>query len=205
MNGGRAGLFGLRSKPNHPKLFFAEHFNQFRNSGYTYYTMDNLRKVFSKIYDKYIAKIYRFIFLKVNSQPDAEDLTSETFLRGWKAFQNQKEIENPQAFLYQIARNLVIDYYRQKGKVQFVSTENVSIADPRQNLEEKVLSRSDLDIIKLALADLKDDYQNVIIWRYLDDLSIREISNLLDRTEDATRVLLHRALKTLREGLNQTV
>lgn len=167
--------------------------------------MDNLRNVFSKIYDKYIAKIYRFIFLKVDSREIAEDLTSETFLRGWKAFQNQKEIENPQAFLYQIARNLVIDYYRQKGKIQFVSTENVSIADPRQNLEEKILARSDLDTIKLALADLKEDYQNVIIWHYLDDLSIREISNLLDRTEDATRVLLHRALKTLREGLNQTI
>ncbi|PIU15604.1 RNA polymerase subunit sigma-70, partial [bacterium (Candidatus Gribaldobacteria) CG08_land_8_20_14_0_20_39_15] len=73
--------------------------------------MANLRKKFSKIYDQYINKIYRFIFLKVNSQEIAQDLTSETFLRGWESFKEKnEEIENIQAFLYRIARNLVTDH-----------------------------------------------------------------------------------------------
>lgn len=170
--------------------------------------MEEARKSFSKIYAQYIAQIYRFIFLKVNSQPEAEDLTSETFLRLWQKLSqnpgpdNNAGIENIQAFLYKIARNLTIDYYRQKGKVQFVSTENISIADSRQNLEEKINLKSDLESIKRALTDLKEDYQNVIIWRYLDDLPIPEIALLLDRTEDATRVLLCRALASLREKCN---
>ena len=167
-------------------------------------SMANLRKIFSKIYNQYIEKIYRFIFLKVNSQEIAQDLTSETFLRGWESFKNGTKIENPQAFLYQIARNLVTDHYREKGRTQIVSAEFVPIVDPRQNLEEKSLLKSDIDNIRLALVSLREDYQNVIIWHYLDDLPIPEIAVMLDRTEEATRVLLSRALQALREKLNQT-
>ena len=164
--------------------------------------MANLRKIFSKIYDQYIDKIYRFIFLKVNSQEIAQDLTSETFLRGWESFKNGNKIENPQAFLYKIARNLVTDHYREKGKVKIVSAEYVKITDPRTNLEEKALSESDLDNIRVALVDLRENYQNVIIWHYLDDLPIPEIAKMLDKSENTTRVLLHRALKALKNSID---
>lgn len=167
--------------------------------------MTNPQKKFSKIYDQYVEKIYRFIFLKVNSRETAEDLTSETFLRGWRAFQNSNnpKIENPSAFLYQIARNLVTDYYREKGKFKIVSAQSSQIDDPNLNLEEKAFLNSDLENMRKALANLKEEYQNVIIWYYLDDLSIPEVAKLLDRTEEATRVLIHRALKTLKKELNQ--
>jgi len=164
--------------------------------------MANLRKIFSKIYNQYIDKIYRFIFLKVNSQEVAQDLTSETFLRGWESFKNGNKIENPQAFLYQIARNLVTDHYREKGRTQVVSAEYVPIVDPREDLEGKAMLRSDINTIRLALANLAEDYQNVIIWHYLDDLPIPEVAVLLNRSEQATRVLLSRALAALRQKIN---
>jgi len=160
--------------------------------------MANLRKIFSKIYDQYVEKIYRFIFLKVNSQEKAEDLASETFLRGWESFKQNNNIKNPQAFLYKIARNLVIDYYREKGKTQVISAEYAQIIDPRTNLEEKAVLNSDLAQIKKALANLKDDYQTIIIWHYLDDLPVSEIAKILDKSEESIRVMLHRALKKLR-------
>jgi len=163
--------------------------------------MANLRKVFSKIYDQYINKIYRFIFLKVNSQEIAQDLTSETFLRSWESFKNGNKIENPQAFLYKVARNLVTDYYREKAKTQVVSAEFVPVADPRPGLDERVMLGSDLEVVRRALAILKEDYQNVIIWHYLDDLPIQEVAEMMGRTEETTRVLLHRALKALRQKL----
>jgi len=165
--------------------------------------MKNPRKIFSQIYDRYIDKIYRFIFFKVNSQEIAQDLTSETFLKSWESFKNGNKIENIQAFLYKTARNLVIDFYREKGKVQIVSAENPLIPDPNQNLEEKAKLSSDLDQIRQALTNLKEDYQNVIIWHYLDDLPISEVSQMLDRTEEATRVLLHRALNALRNEIEE--
>jgi len=165
--------------------------------------MANLRKIFSRIYDQYIDKIYRFIFLKVNSQEIAQDLCSETFLRGWESFKNGNKIENPQAFLYQIARNLVIDHYREKGKTKIISAEYAQVADPRINLEEKANLNSDFNMVKQALIDLKDEYQTVVIWHYLDNLSISEIARMLNKSEVATRVMLHRALKTLKNGIKQ--
>lgn len=163
--------------------------------------MINPRKIFSKIYDQYIDKIYRFIFLKVSSQEIAQDLTSETFLRGWESFKGGNKIENPQAFLYKIARNLVTDHYREKGKTRIVSADYVKIIDPRTNLEEKAILNSDLDTIRLALTNLKEDYQNLIIWHYLDDFSISEVAKMLDKSEPAVRVQLHRALKALKNEL----
>lgn len=171
--------------------------------------MKNFRKIFSKIYDKYIDKIYRFIFLKVSSPEIAEDLCSETFLRGWRAFKRQEtsdkgqgtKIENPPAFLYQIARNLVIDHYREKGKAQFVSAEHARIIDPRINLEKSAYLNSDFEQIRTALVKIKGDYQDVIIYRYLDDLSMPEIAKILDKSEATVRVMLHRALKSLKNEL----
>jgi len=169
----------------------------------------NLRKEFSKIYDKYIDKIYRFVFLKVNSPEVAEDLTSETFLKGWVAFReqnsdpkNQNHIDNPPAFLYQIARNLVVDYYREKGKTQIVPAEDYRIIDPRINLEERANLNSDFEGVRRALNNLKEDYQDVIIYRYLDELSVPEIAKIVQKSEDAVRVSLHRALKSLKNELN---
>jgi RNA polymerase sigma-70 factor (ECF subfamily) len=165
--------------------------------------MEKKRKEFSKIYDKYIDKIYRFIFLKVSSQEIAQDLCSETFLRGWQAFQDKDDIENIQAFLYQIARNLVVDHYREKGRAEFVPVEVVPIVDPEGNLEEKAILRSDIDNIRTALVSLKEEYQNMIIWYYLDDLPISEIAKISEKSEGAVRVQLHRALESLRSAVNK--
>ena len=164
--------------------------------------MQNPRKEFSQIYDNYISKIYRFIFLKVSSIETAEDLTSETFLRGWQVYENRADdLENPQAFLYQIARNLVIDHYRKKAKNQVVSVDQNPLIDPRVNLEKNAEKNSDLMNIRNAMADLKDEYQNVLIWHYLDDLPVREVAKLMDKSEENTRVLLHRALKSLKKTI----
>lgn len=160
--------------------------------------MANPQKEFGEIYDRYIEKIYRFVFLKVSSQEVAEDLTSETFMRGWESFKSGTKIENPQAFLYQIARNLVTDHYREKGKAQFVSVDNTPIVDPGLGVEEKAFLSSDIEIVRRSLGGLKEDYQNVIIWHYLDDLPIQNVAEMLGRSEEATRVLLHRALEALR-------
>ena len=165
--------------------------------------MANKKKEFGKIYDEYIDKIYRFVFLKVSSQEVAQDLCSDTFLKCWEVYNNGTKIDNIQAFLYRIARNLVIDHYRQKGRMQFVSTESLPIIDPNPGLEEKLALNSDVELIKAAIPNLKEDYQNVVIWRYLDDLSIPEMAKMMDKSEEATRVTLHRALRALKEQCNK--
>ncbi len=161
--------------------------------------MANPQEDFSKIYDQYINKIYRFILLRVNSQGIAEDLTSETFVRGWKRFKGPQQIKNIQAFLYQIARNLIVDHYRDKSRASVVSADNVPVIDPRPSINEITETKSDLDLIKSCLANLKEEYQEAVILRYVDDLSISEIAHITNKSEGAVRVTLHRALNVLQE------
>ena len=107
--------------------------------------MDTLREQFSRIYDQYIEKIYRFVYLKVDSQETAEDIPSKVFLKVWELHQRpQGLIQNMNAFLYQIARNMVVDSYREKDRTKTVSAEFAGqIVDSKINLYEKaVLSES---------------------------------------------------------------
>lgn len=164
--------------------------------------MANLRKTYEKVYKKEVDKIYRFVFIKVNSQEIAEDLTSEVFTRGWDTFQKKgKEIDNPRAFLYQIARNLIVDHYREAGQARLVSIDSRGLIDPSQDLIKKASISSDMDRVRVCLADLKDEYREIIVWYYLDELSVPEIAKMTDKSKEAVRVTIHRALKALKQEL----
>jgi len=162
--------------------------------------MPNYKKKFSRIYDQHINKIYRFIFLKVNSQEVAEDLTSEVFLKTWQVFKKGQEIRNPNAFLYQVAKNELAIHYR-KPKFQIVSTDKVNIIDPQPTPEEQHKLKDDIGHVQQVLSQLGEDYQNAIIWRYLDGYSFKEIAQILEKPEGTVRVMLHRALKELKEKM----
>ncbi len=165
------------------------------------------KRQFVKLYDNYAPRIYRFIFLKVSSPEDSEDLTSETFFKFWQNVKNnrqKKKIDNPRALLYRIAHNLVIDLYRKKSRKEIIlnPSENVlaGIKD-KSDLGAKIKVDSDMEGVKKALSQLKDEHQNVIVWRYLDELSTKEISQILGKSEGATRVLVHRAMNALKKKL----
>jgi RNA polymerase sigma-70 factor (ECF subfamily) len=161
---------------------------------------DDSREQFSKIYDQYIEKIYRFVYLKVDSQETAQDLTSRVFLKGWEAYQRSQNIKNPRAFLYKIARNIVIDYYRQKDKKKTVPIDVVlPIADSRNSVYDKAVLDADIESIKLSIQKLKKEYQDVIIWYYLEDMSAEQIAEVLDKSAGTVRVLIHRALESLKK------
>ena len=162
--------------------------------------MENLSEQFSQIYDQYIDKIYRFVYLKVNSQEVAEDITSKVFTRGWDAFKAQPNaIKNPSAFLYQIARNAVIDHYREKGRSKIVSSEiSPELIDPGTTAYEKAILSVDVSLVRTAILGLKKEYQDVLIWHYLEDMSIAQIAENLGKPAGTIRVILHRGLKELK-------
>ena len=162
--------------------------------------MDEINQYFTQIYDQYVTKIYRFIYLKVSTQETAEDLSSEVFLRLYRHIQRDNPvIENPQAFVYQIARNVVADHYRGR-KVTIVSIEKTTIEleDMGEKTQEQAEVSLEMDRIRHALLELKDDYQNLIIWRYLDELSVPEIAQITGKTEENVRVGVHRAIQALK-------
>lgn len=166
--------------------------------------MDETQKKFSDLYDLYINKIYRFAYLRVSSHEVAQDLAADTFARFWESFKlNPNGVQNPRAFLYTIAKNLVVDHYRDKGKTNVINADisDLQVIDHKNDIAKNAQINSEMESVREALADLKEDYQNAIIWRYLDDMEMREVASLLGRTEAATRVLLHRAIKELKTKL----
>ena len=164
-------------------------------------------QAFSEVYDLYITPIYRFIYFKVATKQDAEDLTSEVFLKIWQYItETEEEIQNLRALLYRTARNLVIDFYRRSAKRDLTQDLEVleTIKDERQ---QSLLSQIDITFemqdIEKVLRQLKDEYREVIILRYIEELSIAEIAKVLQKSKGSVRVLLHRALKVAKELANQ--
>lgn len=156
---------------------------------------------FGPIYDHFNEKLYRFIYLKVPTAQDAEDLSAETFLKLWQYIRDTKHIKNLQALLYQIARNIVVDFYRKRGAalVESIDDKEIIIADRSDlTLEEKMVLKSDMAHVELALRKIKDGYREVIVMHFLNEFSLKEIAEILEKSHGAVRVLLHRGMKTLK-------
>ena len=169
--------------------------------------MDSRAK-FSRLYCHQVEKIYRFIFFKVESKETAEDLTSEVFQKTWIIYQagfdpasEQEKLKNPRAFLYRVAKNTVIDYYRRRPQSFSLPEEKMEIADLNQNLEEDQDLKLNLTRIKKALAGLKDEYQDILIQYYLNNLSLREIAEDSNQSLTGAKTTLHRARKALKGAL----
>ena len=166
------------------------------------------KRQFVKFYDQQAPKIYRFVYLKVNSPQDSEDLTSEAFLKFWQDLANKKEkrekIDNHRALLYKIANNLVVDFYRKKSRTELsLDPEDTVLAQisDKTDLNKELTLNSDVIEVRKALNNLKEEYQNIIIWHYLDDFSAKEIAQIMEKPEGNIRVLIHRALKALKKEM----
>ncbi|MCH8049481.1 RNA polymerase sigma factor [Patescibacteria group bacterium] len=152
-------------------------------------------KAYQQLYDFYFDKLYRYIYFKVPRPEDSEEITSEVFLRGWE-YMTASKVEHAGALFYKIARNLVADFYRQRGMTepleqgQYVSAETLS---------EKIIVKQESEELIRALRQLKEEYRDVLVMRYLNEMSIKEIASVFEKTPNSVRVLLHRARKALRE------
>lgn len=161
-------------------------------------------KAFAALYDLYVAKIYRFIFFKVSKQEEAEDLTSEVFLKTWQylAEKQDREVKSFSGLVYQIARNALVDWYRLRAH----RAESPLDLAPEIVVEERAFAdfdtHHDATQVLKVLRQLKQEYQEIILLRYIEELSIKEIALILKKTPVAVRVTLHRALGVLKKSLS---
>jgi RNA polymerase sigma-70 factor (ECF subfamily) len=157
-------------------------------------------EAYGEIYDRYAERIYRFIFFKISHQNDSEDLTSEVFLKAWQYIKEGNNVKNINALLYSIARNSVIDYYRVEARKREYEEHNPIILEKTAgasiNTANILIGR---DNLLEAVKKLKDEYSEVLILRYFDDLSVAEISEIIGKTQNNTRVLVFRALEALKK------
>ncbi|MFZ2189854.1 MAG: RNA polymerase sigma factor [Candidatus Magasanikiibacteriota bacterium] len=158
------------------------------------------KQAFGELYDLYVEKIYRFIYFKINNKEEAEDLTSDVFLKTWNYLMEnrEKELLSFSGLVYRIARNNIIDLYRKRARMPEVAlgeeAENVS-TEPMQEVENIHDAEKLLQLIK----KLKQDYQEVLILKHVEELSIGEIAEITGRSSVGVRVILHRAMNKLKE------
>ncbi len=157
---------------------------------------------FGILYDHYSVPIYRFIFLKVNNKSLAQDLLHEVFLSAWQNINNYSYKGFPfSSWLYQIARNKVIDNYRTKK--DFVTIDNEEDRLITLTSEKVIDQNLSMEKVKEALSQLSEEHSNVIILRFINDLSPAEIALALNKSEGAVRLMQHRAIANLKKILNK--
>lgn len=158
-------------------------------------------EAFGEIYDLYIDRIFRYVVIRVKTREIAEDLAGEVFLRAWEFLIQHKQVSNLNAFLYKIAHNLVVDFYRKK-EVKLVPDQMLLGANPGQaarDILQDLQLDADMIVVEKALQDLKDEYREAIILRFIEELGIGEIAEVLEKPKGTVRVILSRGLKALRE------
>ncbi len=162
-------------------------------------------EAFATIYDSYIDQIYRFIYFKVGNSAEAEDLTSTVFLNLWTYLidtDKKKQVESVSGLMYTIARRLVVDLYRERAKASHTSLEDIEIS-VNESITENISTKQDADRLLQHMRTLKQEYQEVLHLKYLDELSTAEIARVLGKNQTNVRVLLHRATKKLQELFDQ--
>lgn len=157
-------------------------------------------KEFIEIYEKYHNDIFRFCMVKLSDRETSLDITQEVFLRFWKKFLEQDTHENVRAFLYQIARNLVIDFYKKKKSIPINDIRSFEKSEDLIHEVEKTLSFSiDAGKTLFLLQKLPESMREVLTLRYLHELSISEISTITGKSPGYVSTLIHRSLKKMRE------
>lgn len=158
------------------------------------------KEAFTRLYDEYADRLFKFVLIKVGNKPQAEDILQDVFIKAWQALPKFKtEGGNLNAWLYRIATNSITDYYRKlyRKPEALELNEEINIAAP-QSISEEIETQADIATLKNALAQLRPSYRQVLELRFIQDFTISETAKILNKSNLAVRLLQHRALKDLK-------
>jgi RNA polymerase sigma-70 factor (ECF subfamily) len=158
-------------------------------------------EAFSYLYEQNVTRIYNYIFYRIGSEADAEDLTARVFHRAFGHIEKYQEKGVPfTAWLYRIAHNLTANWYRDTRRRKEVSLEDHTDLPHQAELPERELEKTqEKEVLLNAIRRLPPDRQQLILLKYLEDLSNGEIAVIMGKTEGAIKSLYHRSLIALRE------
>ncbi len=160
---------------------------------------------FGLLYEAYLDRIYRYVYYRVGTTSEAEDLTEQVFLRAWEAIDRYEARGVPFiAWLYRLAHNLVVDHYRARRLV--LPLEDIGEAEePGEDVSEIVENQLDVQELRDALQHLSPEHQQLIVLRFVEGMSHAEVAQITGKTEGATRVVQYRALQALGRALRGDV
>lgn len=160
-------------------------------------------QAFGELYKGYVDAIYRYVYFRVGSEEEAENLTGEVFVKAWEALPafRPNASHSFSAWLYRIAHNLVVDGYRRRSPASFAHDEMDKRRTSLPTVEDEAQTRRDAANLVEAVQQLNDVEQDVIVLRFVEGLAHRDVAKVIGKSESASRVIQHRALAALREIL----
>jgi RNA polymerase sigma-70 factor (ECF subfamily) len=162
------------------------------------------KQAIAALYELHYPAIYRYIFYRLSDEASAEDLTTEVFIRMVQKLPGYKDRGKPiLAWLYTIARNLVIDHHRAAEKIQKLPIKDQIIEDEGPGPAKEVQNRQIEDCFRRALARLPESQQLILVLRFIEEYSTPKILELLGKSDRAMRSLQHRALRSLEKALRE--
>ena len=158
------------------------------------------KEAFGVLYKTYFPRIYRYCRANIYRDDLASDICQETFMKVWKALPtfNKRANGTFQAFVYKVARNIIIDLSRKKKEFSLTFYEDIQTED---DLIEKMHRSESIDKVKKVLAKLSEKDRQILILRYFEDMSHKDTAKVIGIREGALRVRTIRLLKKLKETM----
>lgn len=165
--------------------------------------VDADRPPFEDLYRDFLGRIYAFVRAQVGSPSDAEDITAQVFMNAYQAYPRfEPRNSTPAAWLFRIARNATLDHFRSQGRRErlrrTIEQQPVAASDPATQAEERIQYRA----LLARVAALPDRQREAISLRH-SGLSFEEVGRLIGCSEDAAKMLYHRALKAVKEAVQK--
>ena len=163
-------------------------------------------EAFGEFYERYVERIYNYIYYRVSSADDAEDLTARTFFQALDKIDRYEDRGAPfSAWLYRIAHNLVANWHRQRSRHKSVPLEDLTVTSTRLSSNPSALTekRESQEELLDAIHRLTEDRQQLLILKFVERLPNAEIGQIMGRTESSIKSLYHRTLLTLRADMQE--
>jgi RNA polymerase sigma-70 factor (ECF subfamily) len=161
---------------------------------------------FSELYRTHLRDVYSYSYYRTGNHHDAEDLTEQTFLQAYRHFdraQRESRGRPLRPWLIRIAHNLAANYYRDRSRRPQTQLEDAAVISAPHDTADIVEGREELQAVLEGVSKLPDDRREALIMRFALDMDNKEIARALGRSEGATKVLLHRAIKQLEERMQE--
>jgi RNA polymerase sigma-70 factor (ECF subfamily) len=159
---------------------------------------------FTELYRAHLRDVYSYSYYRVGNHHDAEDLTEQTFLQAYRHFERalrESDGRPLRPWLIRIAHNLAANYYRDRSRHPQTQLEDAAVVSAPHDTEDLVENREELEAVLSGVAGLPDDRREALILRFALGMDNREIARALGRSEGATKVLIHRAIRQLEQAL----
>lgn len=170
-------------------------------------TKAQLDAEFSELYRTHLRDVYSYAYYRVGDHHDAEDLTEQTFLQAYRHFERAQRESNGRPlrpWLIRIAHNLAANLYRDRARKPAAPIEDPDALSSLRTTEEIVEGREELTRVLAAVGELPEDRREALIMRFALGMDNREIARALGRSDGATKVLIHRAIRQLEGRLRDS-